>query len=137
MVETARRAADAENPRTILIVEDDDLLRMVLRMELEKNGLNVFEAGNGQAGLAVLRDMAPDIIVTDLMMPVMDGFSFIAAVRRTNGGAALPIIVISAMKSADMREKAVEAGANLFCEKPLSPESLLAVIKNHLPAIPS
>lgn len=133
MGETAKRAADMRSRRTVLIVEDDDVLRTVLRFEFERNGFNVLEAENGRTGLSAFHDMAPDIIITDLMMPVMDGFSFIDAVRKTHG-AAVPIIAISAAKGDGIGEKAVETGASQFCEKPLSLEGLLTAVRSHLPA---
>lgn len=134
MGEAAKRAADVRDRRTVLVVEDDDVLRTVLRFEFERNGFNVLEAENGRTGLSAFRDMAPDVIITDLMMPVMDGFSFIDAVRKTHGTAAVPIIAISAVKGDGMGKKAVEAGASQFCEKPLSLEGLLTAVRSHLPA---
>ncbi|MBI5636344.1 MAG: response regulator [Nitrospinae bacterium] len=133
MGEAAKRAADVRDRRTILIVEDDDILRTVLRFEFEKNGFKVLEAENGRAAIAAIGCIQPDIIITDLMMPVMDGFSFIDAVRKAKGNT-VPIIAISAAKGDGMGEKAVETGASQFCEKPLSLESLLTAVRNHLPA---
>lgn len=137
MVEVTKRAADGRNQCTMLIVEDDEVLRMVLRFEFEKCGFEVREAENGKAGLASIVERHPDVIVTDLEMPVMDGFSFIATVRATYGKAAIPIIAISAGKSDGLAEKAVAAGANQFCPKPLNAKSFLAVVNSHLPANPT
>ncbi len=134
MVESAKHVADAPHRRTILMVDDDDVLLMVMHMVFERNGFNVINADNGLAGLSAIREKTPDIIITDLMMPVMDGLTFIAAVRKTEGTAAIPIIAISAMKGDELPKKAMEAGANQFCIKPFSPESLLTVIKNQLSA---
>ncbi len=118
----------------MLIVEDDEVLRMVLHFELEKNGFEVREAVNGKAGLASIVEMHPDVIITDIEMPVMNGLKFIAAVRITYGKIAIPIIAISASKSDGIAEKALAAGANQFCEKPLTVESLLTIVNRHLPA---
>lgn len=128
--------ADGRNRRTMLIVEDDEVQRMVLRFEFEKGGFKVREAENGKAGLASIVEMHPDIIVTDLEMPVMDGFSFITEVRTTYGKAAIPIIAISASKSEGLAEKAVAAGANQFCQKPLIAKNFMAVINRYLSANP-
>lgn len=129
----AHRRAKAPVRRTIPVVEDDEVLRMVLRMEFEKNGFSVREARHGRDALASIIEMAPDIIVTDIMMPVMDGFSFIDAVRKS--ALSVPIIAMSAVKDDDMRQRAMETGANRFCVKPITPETLLAAIEDHLPTI--
>lgn len=118
----------------MLIVEDDEVLRMVLHIEFEKNGFEVREAENGKAGLASIAEMYPDVIITDMEMPVMDGLAFTTEVRITYGKITMPIIAISAAKNDDLAEKALAAGANQFCEKPLTVESLLAVVNRHLPA---
>lgn len=128
----ANRLAGERDRRIILIVEDDEVLRMVLHQEFVKNGFYVREAENGQAGIASFVEMPPNIIITDLMMPVMDGISFIAAVRKTND--TVPIIAMSAVMGDRMGEKAVEAGANQFCIKPIATETLLTAIKDYLPA---
>ncbi len=132
MAEALKRGGDAESRRIILIVEDDEVLRMVLRIEFEKNGFNVREADNGKVGLASMGEMQPDAIITDIEMPVMDGFNFIRAVRNSRRDAAVPIIAISALRSDGMTEKAVAAGANRFCEKPLAPSILLALVNGYL-----
>ncbi len=133
MAETLDRMTGRPNSRTILIVEDDEVLRMVLRVEFEKNGFNVREAENGSAGLTSIVEMHPDAIITDIEMPVMNGFSFIAEVRKADGQADIPIIAISASKITDVAAKAVAAGANQFCEKPLTTKNILAVINAYLP----
>lgn len=130
----SKSAADVRSRRTILIVEDDEMLRIILRLEFKKSGFEVREAENGQVGLASVVEMHPDVIITDIEMPVMDGFSFIAAVRRIHGKPFVPIIAISAMKNDGIAKMAKAAGANQFCAKPLTPKILLAVINSHLPA---
>ncbi len=118
----------------ILVVEDDDVLRMVLRFEIEKRGFVVREAENGAAALSSFKNRVPDIIVTDLMMPVMDGFSFIDEVRHSAASAGVPIIAISAVKDQEMGRRALALGANTFMAKPLSPEGLLKTIQTYLDA---
>ena len=134
MTEAVKSAVDVRDRRTVLIVEDDVVQRMVLRFEIEKNGFIVQEAGDGWAGLAAIGNFHPDIIITDLMMPVMDGFSFIDAVRKTDGLSTVPIIAISAVRGTGMGERAIESGANQFCEKPVSAKIIMVAIESYLPA---
>lgn len=122
----------AVGKRVVLIVDDDEVQRMVLRHEMEKSGFHVREAVNGQAGLAAVGDFHPDIIITDLMMPVMDGFTFIAAVRKTDGVSTVPIIAVSGSRAEGMGERAVESGANQFYDKSASLHILMAAVENHL-----
>lgn len=127
--------AEASNWPIILIVDDDEILRMVLHNEFKKIGFKVREADNGKVGLASLVEIYPDVIITDIEMPVMDGFTLIRAVRKIDVRAAIPIIVLSAMKSDDMAKKALAAGANQFFPKPFHLNNLVAAILGHLSAI--
>ncbi len=126
------RMTGRRNNPTILIVEDDDVLRMVLRIEFEKNGYKVREAENGRAGLTSFEEMHPDAIITDIEMPVMNGINFIAEVRKENNQAEVPIIAISASKIANVGEKAVAAGANRFYEKPFATKNILTAVNTYL-----
>lgn len=117
----------------VLVVEDDDILRIVLRIELEKAGYGVFEAENGQRGLEVAGRDNPDLILTDIMMPVMDGLTFIGAIRKFNGVRTVPIIAMSAIKDNELAQKAIDRGANEFMTKPLSTGALVESINKYFP----
>ena len=82
--------------RPVLVVDDDAEVRQLLRRMLEPEGYTVTEAENGRAALGRLRDVAPGVILLDLMMPEMDGFEFVAEFRRHEAWRAIPIIVITA-----------------------------------------
>jgi CheY-like chemotaxis protein len=82
---------------SVLVVEDDEDLRSLLRRILEKEGFAVIEAGNGRAGLARAREAPPGLILLDLMMPEMDGFEFVGELRHQPWGRSIPIIVVTAM----------------------------------------
>src|SRR5581483_7478467 len=79
-----------------LIVEDDGLTRQMLRALLERQGWNVREAANGRTGLAALREQRPDLIILDLMMPEMDGFTFVNEMRTRAAWRDIPILVLTA-----------------------------------------
>ena len=92
--------------RPVLVVDDDAGLRQLLRRILEPEGYTVVEAENGRVALERLRDVSPSVILLDLMMPEMDGFEFVAELRRREGSRAIPIIVITSRDlSADDRER--------------------------------
>jgi GAF domain-containing protein/CheY-like chemotaxis protein len=80
----------------VLIVDDDVVLRQLLRRMLEPEGYTVVEAENGRQALERLRDLSPSVVLLDLMMPEMDGFEFVAEFRRHEAGRAVPIVVITA-----------------------------------------
>jgi CheY-like chemotaxis protein len=78
-----------------LVVEDDEVTRRVLRETLEKEGWEVYEAGNGRAALDVVAAHRPDLILLDLLMPEMDGFEFLEQLRRAEANRSIPIVVIT------------------------------------------
>jgi CheY-like chemotaxis protein len=80
----------------VLIVDDDEVLRQLLRRMLEPEGYKVVEAENGRVALDRLRGVAPSVILLDLMMPEMDGFEFVTEFRRHQAWRAIPIVVITA-----------------------------------------
>lgn len=82
--------------RVVLIVEDDALTRQMLRTILERQGWNVREATNGRDGLSALSEQTPALIVLDLMMPEMDGFTFVNEVRSQSAWREIPILVLTA-----------------------------------------
>lgn len=93
--------------RRILLLEDDRTLRDVITEALREDGYVVEAVGDGQAALKVARRWPPDLIIVDLMLPFMSGEEFTTAVRRIDGLAVVPIIVVSASRGA------VEVGARL------------------------
>lgn len=80
----------------ILVVEDDNTTRELVRRTLRKNGWEIWEATNGRTALTLLADHTPDLILLDLMMPEMDGFQFVAALRQNAAWQAIPVIVVTA-----------------------------------------
>ncbi|HSP09138.1 MAG TPA: response regulator [Candidatus Dormibacteraeota bacterium] len=93
---------------TVLVVDDDPAIRFLLRVILENEGYTVFEAGDGKAALAVIGTHVPDIVTTDLMMPVMTGAELIVRLRSEARTASIPIVVISSNPEA-VRSLGVDA----------------------------
>ncbi len=117
----------------ILIVEDDTDIREALAQILSDEGYEVLSAPNGKVGLDRLRERKPDLILLDLMMPVMNGWQFREKQRADEQFAAIPVLVISADASAG--QEAAALGAKGFMQKPIELEVLLASVATHcLPA---
>lgn len=113
----------------ILVVEDDPTIRRGLATELGEAGYEVLEAPEGRQGLALFEQAAPDLVLTDLAMPVADGFEMIRGVRRLG---ATPIVVLS-VRGADVDKiRALDLGADDFVTKPFSVPELLARLRAQL-----
>ena len=116
--------------RPVLVVDDDDNVRQLLRRMLEPEGYTVVEAENGRAALERLREAIPSVVLLDLMMPEMDGFEFVAEFRRHEAWRAIPIVVVTAkdLSGADRErlngyvQKILQKGAH-------SREQLLAEVR--------
>lgn len=100
----------------VLLVEDDSTLSFIIRDALTREGFEVVSAPDGDAGLRLFRDAAPDIIVADVMMPRMDGFEMVRLVRLVN--ATVPVLFLTARTSLDDVVKGFGLGANDYLRKP-------------------
>jgi two-component system chemotaxis response regulator CheY len=115
--------------KTILTVDDSRTMRDMLKMALAEAGFNVLQAVDGVHGLEVLQATMPDVIVTDINMPKMDGFGLIEAVRRDSRYSKLPILVLTTESDAAKKTRAKEAGATGWIVKPFEPTKLIAAIR--------
>ncbi len=118
--------------RKILIVDDRWENRSVIANLLEPLGFAIFEASNGQEGLDQAVAVQPDLIITDLRMPVMDGFALTKALRQSDELQDVVIIASSASVSSAHQQYALDAGCNDFLPKPVQAEELLEQLKHHL-----
>jgi CheY-like chemotaxis protein len=108
----------------VLVIDDEPDVRWLIRMSLERAGHEVIDAEDGLRGIAMAMKQRPEIIVLDLMMPVMDGYGVLAELSKDPRTANVPVIVLSARAIPDEAERAVGAGARRFLEKPFDPELL-------------
>jgi two-component system chemotaxis response regulator CheY len=115
--------------QTILTVDDSRTMRNMLRMTLEESGYRVLEAADGLLGLDVLRAETPDVIVTDINMPNMDGFGFIEAVRAQGRFAAVPILVLTTESDRALKDRARRAGATGWITKPFEQNRLVETVR--------
>jgi len=114
---SALRSICHPGARNILVVDDDDALRASVVRTLSDNGWNVSEAANGKAALLVLGDARPDAIVLDLMMPEMDGFEFLAAIRARAEWLTIPVIVVTAKDLTDEDRRCLSGGVEHIFQK--------------------
>ena len=114
----------------VLVVDDDALIRDTLATALTDEGYAVRVAPDGQAALQTLHEWMPDLIVLDLMMPVMDGLAFRAAQRAVDRAAHIPVIVLSAAHNVQARVAGLGAAAVL--SKPFDLGILLDVVEREL-----
>ena len=110
---------NATRSRSILLVEDDRVLRTLARHSLQHAGYVVTEVADGEAGLAAFSRLAPDLVLLDVVMPGMNGFDVCRAIRSAPGGVDVPVMMMTAHDDVDSIHKAFAAGATDFVSKPL------------------
>ena len=110
---------------SVLVVDDEPMTRNLLRMILSHAGYAIYEAEDGLDALEKVKNHAPDLVILDVMMPVMDGIDVCRAVRGDAATADLPIIMLSAYANSEAVEDSMKAGANKYLTKPISRKKLL------------
>jgi two-component system chemotaxis response regulator CheY len=116
--------------RTVLTVDDSRTMRDMLHMALTDAGFRVLQAVDGVHGLEMLEtDDAPDVIITDINMPRLDGFGFIEGVRQDARHRATPILVLTTESDSAKKNRAREAGATGWIVKPFNPEKLVEAVR--------
>ncbi len=127
-------AASQENPEetaTVLIVDDNADIRVYLRSILQDK-YQINEAADGQQGLALANEIVPDLIVSDVMMPVMNGLEFCQRVKNGTATSHIPVILLTARALSYHQIEGYESGADAYITKPFSAEVLMARIGNLL-----
>jgi DNA-binding response OmpR family regulator len=118
--------------KKILIVDDDRTMRTVLTRYLENRGFQVEQVGSGAEALAVFAKNPPDLVVSDVMMPEMDGLEFCRRLRATPSGQLMPFIFLSGKGELEDRIHGHEIGADDYLTKPVDPRELVAKIEAQL-----
>ncbi|MBT8139486.1 MAG: response regulator [Gammaproteobacteria bacterium] len=113
----------------VLIVEDNELNRDMLTRRLERKDFTVFSVGDGQQALDFIADQPPDIVLLDMDLPVLDGWSTCTALRNQPATANLPVIALTAHAMSDDKQKALDAGCDDYTTKPIDFPLLLAKIE--------
>lgn len=112
----------------ILAIDDSPTIRALVSKALRPAGFEIFLASDGIEGVEALPDANPDLIITDINMPRMDGFGLIDAVRADDAYSGVPILVLTTESGADLKARARKAGATGWIVKPFEDARLIAVI---------
>jgi len=118
--------------QSVLVVDDEPMARTLLRLMLVRAGFEVSEAENGFDALEKVEGNLPDLILLDVMMPGMDGFTVCQKVRAREETAELPIIMLSAKTDSDSINRGLLVGATKYLTKPISPEELTKHVRGAL-----
>ncbi|GAA0657290.1 response regulator [Sphingomonas insulae] len=134
MTQSAQRIPNEGNSvsGTIMTVDDSPSMRMLLRAALTDLGYKVLEAEDGLQALDRLGGLAPDLLITDINMPRLDGFGLIEKLREQDRHRNLPILVLTTESSDEKKQRARSAGATGWIVKPFHPDKLAAAIRRVL-----
>lgn len=114
---------------SVLAVDDSKTMRDMIRVALDSEDFEVSLAEDGQEGLDLISDKTPDVVLTDINMPRLDGFALIDALRRRAETRRVPIIVLTTESAPNLRERARQAGATGWIVKPFVPEKLTRALR--------
>ena len=116
----------------IVLAEDEHQIARLVRFKLEKDGYAVHVAENGRDALDLIRQTIPDIVILDVMMPVMDGFDVLREIKSSKATASIPAIMLTAREMEEDVLKGFELGAVDYMTKPFSPSELSARVRVNL-----
>jgi two-component system cell cycle response regulator DivK len=111
--------------RTVLLIEDNEQNRYLTTFLLERNGYTVVSAPDGPAGISEASRRRPDIVLLDIQLPGMDGYTVAAKLRELEAMRGAPIIAVTSYAMLGDREKALAAGCTGYIEKPINPETFI------------
>jgi len=117
---------DTFKNRTILVVDDEERMARFIHLNLEHDGFQVVEAYRGMKDIQLLRDVMPDLIILDVMMPDLDGFEVLKMIREIS---SVPVIMLTAKGEEDDRVRGLELGADDYITKPFSPRELVSRVR--------
>ncbi len=124
----------------ILVADDDDGVRQLMKLIFSREGFEVIEAANGEQALARAADSLPNVILLDIMMPDMDGYTTCRRLKTDRQTARVPVIFVSAMENHNGSSSPDKFGADDWIKKPISPRELVARVRsvlNHRNGLPA
>lgn len=116
----------------ILLVDDEPGLRQAVQAYLEDSGFTVHAAGNAKDGWDLLQKISPDVVVSDIMMPQVDGYQFLQQMRDDPRFQAMPVVFLTARGMTVDRIQGYKAGCDAYLSKPFDPDELVAIVTNLL-----
>lgn len=116
----------------ILVIEDNEQNMYLTTFILEKHGYTVYQAWNGQAGLELVAQIKPDLILLDIQLPEMDGYAVARELRQISTLAHTPILAVTSYAMAGDRERILAAGCDGYLEKPINPDTFMAEVEYYL-----
>ncbi len=118
--------------RPILIIEDNEHNLYLMRFLLERHGFTVVAARDGRQGIELACASTPRAILLDIQLPLMDGYSVARELRKCKSLSGVPIIAVTSYAMLGDREKALEAGATDYIEKPIDPDTFVDHLRRHI-----
>ena len=119
--------------KRVLVIEDTEDNRQIVRDLLTSAGYEIVEAADGESGVAMAASAGPDVILMDIQLPVMDGYEATRRIRADPATAQIPIIAVTSYALAGDEVKARDAGCDGYIAKPFSPRRLLAMVREFAP----
>ena len=123
----------AEKPKDgiVLVIDDDRYIRLFIKSKL-KDSFVVLEADNGKAGLAAALKSSPDLIITDIMMPQMNGLKLTSLLKNNHITSHIPVLILTALGNEEEKIEGLETGADDYLIKPFSADELTLKVRNHI-----
>jgi two-component system, cell cycle response regulator DivK len=119
--------------KKILYIEDNEQNLYLVKFLMEKHGYEVSAAMDGQEGIDSAAELRPDLILLDIQLPHMDGYSVARKLRANPDLSGIPIVAVTSYAMAGDRDKALAAGCNGYIEKPINPDTFMRQVEQHLP----
>ncbi len=119
--------------KRVLLIEDNEQNRYMMSFLLTRKGYEVVEAGDGPAGIELARRIRPALILLDIQLPGMDGYTVAGELKAIPETASIPIVAITSYAMTGDRERGIAAGCDGYMEKPIDPETFAAEIGRYLP----
>lgn len=114
---------------TVLLIEDNEQNRYLVTFLLEKHGYTVVSASDGPRGIEIAREIRPQLVLLDIQLPTMDGYTVAGELRDMESLDAVPIIAVTSHAMVGDREKAIAAGCDGYIEKPIDPLTFITEIE--------
>lgn len=116
----------------LLLIDDEPGLREAVQAYLEDSGFTVEVASNARDGWELLQQTSPDLVISDIMMPQVDGYQFLKQMREDERFQALPVVFLTARGMTSDRIQGYQAGCDAYLSKPFDPDELVAIVSNLL-----